>query len=346
MNNLIQTAFCIGIYLWSNGMSGSTIIVDHGGSYQVTFYPDGADCHAASTFTAPKSPDVYSWIFPTGCFEYCRDIKDFPYLIGPIPSFDGGYEYDLNGNTIAAGVGVVPDLPIAQGLDGGLTLTLNNSFCNITTDFLDITSKECEECDDLINVTEVDKIEDPTGYVYYNIIDGVIQNPYNLPVTITLFSQHGSFIPAVISIPPSGVYSFANNPVMFIPFSPWSGSAFVEFVINTNGGGENKILCLGTVNVNMDALQGFTGGGIVEMRVIPNPVESAAQVFYSVEDLPEFTSGIIKLYSLSGSLINSQKVNDTQGQASFDLNGLASGTYVVVFFSQTQRLGQQILIKQ
>ena len=281
----------------------------------------------------------------TNCFTYCRDIKDFPYLIGPIPSF-GGYEYDVNGNTIAAGVGVVSDLPIAQGLDGGLTLTLNNSFCNFTTDYLDISTEACEECEDVVIVTEVEEINDPTGFIYYSIIDGVILNPYNIPVTVTLSSLHGSFIPAVISIPPSGVYSFANNPVLFIPFSPWSGSAFVEFVINTNGDGENKILCLGTLNVNMGALQGFTGGGIVEMRVIPNPVESAAQVFYSVEDLPEFTDGIIKLYSLSGSLINSQKVNDTQGQASFDLNGLASGTYVVVFFSQTQRLGQQIIIKQ
>lgn len=117
-------------------------------------------------------------------------------------------------------------------------------------------------------------------------------------------------------------------------------------LFNANGGDENKILCLGQLNLNMDALQGFWGGGVVEMRIVPNPVEGAAQVFYSVEDMPEFTDGIIKLYSISGSLIGSQKVNDTQGQTRFDLSGLASGTYVVVFFSQNQRLGQQILIKQ
>ena len=55
---------------------------------------------------------------------------------------------------------------------------------------------------------------------------------------------------------------------------------------------------------------------------------------------------ISKLYSLSSSLAQSKKVNEAKGQTRFDMTNLASGTYVVVFFSHDQRLGQQIIIKQ
>lgn len=314
---------------------------------QVTVRPTGADCEAVKTFTAPKSPDVYSWIFPTGCFTYCDDIKASPYVIGPIPEFNGGYQYDLDGYGIAGGVGVVSDLQFSEiGLIGGLTLTLNNQFCNITTDFLDITAEDCEECDDFVQITEVDKIEDPTGFVYYNIVGGVIYNPIGYPITVTLSSLHGSFIPSVIAIPPGGGFNFANNPVMFIPFSPLQGPVLLEYVVNINGGDESKIFCLGAMNVNMEALSGFTGGGIVQMKVIPNPVASQTQVHYVVEDVPEYNGGILKLYSLNGSLIQSKKVTETKGQTRFDMTNLASGTYVIVFFSHGQRIGQQIIIKE
>ncbi len=52
------------------------------------------------------------------------------------------------------------------------------------------------------------------------------------------------------------------------------------------------------------------------------------------------------MYSLSGSLVQSKKVHESQGQTSFDMTNLASGTYVIVFFTHDQRIGQQILIKQ
>ena len=55
---------------------------------------------------------------------------------------------------------------------------------------------------------------------------------------------------------------------------------------------------------------------------------------------------ISKLYSLSSSLAQSKKVTETKGQTRFNMTNLASGTYVVVFFSHGQRIGQQILIKQ
>lgn len=119
-------------------------------------------------------------------------------------------------------------------------------------------------------------------------------------------------------------------------------------LFNATVGGENKILCLGTTYANMEALQGFTGGGggVVEMRLMPNPAENSAQVHYVVEDLPDYNGGVIKLYSISGRLIESKKVTETKGQTRFNMTNLSSGTYVIVFFTHGQRIGQQILIKQ
>src|SRR5690625_4278202 len=68
---LSASADQLGTFTWSNGMSGQHIIVDHGGAYQVRFKPDNSPCEVKQTIVAPKSPDEFTWIFPTGCFDYC-----------------------------------------------------------------------------------------------------------------------------------------------------------------------------------------------------------------------------------------------------------------------------------
>lgn len=56
MIELTATGNQPGTYTWSNGMSGSTIIVDHGGPYRVRFKPEGAGCEAMATFQAQNLP--------------------------------------------------------------------------------------------------------------------------------------------------------------------------------------------------------------------------------------------------------------------------------------------------
>lgn len=70
------------------------------------------------------------------------------------------------------------------------------------------------------------------------------------------------------------------------------------------------------------------------------------KVKYEVINLPEFTGGAIRLYSLDGRLIATQQVIETRGRVRFDLSRLASGTYVVVFANESHRLGQHVLIKR
>jgi len=68
-----------GTYNWSNGMTGQTIYVNHGGAYSVTYTsPEG--CRATGFNQLPHSPERTLWIVPTGCYWLCMDNA---YLLGP-----------------------------------------------------------------------------------------------------------------------------------------------------------------------------------------------------------------------------------------------------------------------
>ena len=174
-----------------------------------------------------------------------------------------------------------------------------------------------------------------------------IENPYNYPITVNLSSDFGVFVPASLTIPANSYWFFTTDPIEFIPNQPLQGSVPVVYTVEgVIPGHPNEIVCEGYTQVDFMGLSGFNGGGMVQMTAVPNPVEHSTEVQYIVKDMPDYNGGIIKLYSLSGQLIGSQKVNQTQGRAHFDLSRLPAGTYVVVFFSHKQRLGQQILIKE
>jgi hypothetical protein len=155
--------------------------------------------------------------------------------------------------------------------------------------------------------------------------------------------------------------------------SPFVGGITIEYEVSGNTGGGNTIICQGFISIDPNQIGKLPGTGksngpekdgmnSVSMTVVPNPALAAAQVQYAVDDIPGFKDGTIKLYNLSGALVQAQKVRGTKGQTRFDINGhafghvsdlifdliqnLASGTYVVVFFNQSQRLGQQIIIKE
>jgi hypothetical protein len=247
---------------------------------------------------------------------------------------------------------VVPDLPLFSLPPGGLTLALDNGYCSTVTDMLNVTElPACAPCEDVnVKPARFTAVDDGTGFIYYEVVAGGIQNPYSFPVTVTLSSPEGTFSPASLTLPPVSSIDFANDPIDFIPFNPIVNGITVEYDVTGNPGGGNIILCQDFISIEQGAFSKLPGNGkskgFIKMTVVPNPTQAAAQVQYVVDELPGFKGGTIKLYSLSGSLVQAQKVRGTKGQTRFDLNGLASGTYVVVFFNQGQRLGQQIIIKE
>ena len=174
-----------------------------------------------------------------------------------------------------------------------------------------------------------------------------------MPSTVQLSSPQGSFTPGFVSIPASSTYIFNTNPVTFIPDNPGQAVVDISYTFYKNG---NQVICQDYLTINLDQLQakepgtrksaGNAGEFEMDMRAIPNPAHHTTRVEYAVDNPKEFQRGTLKLYSLSGHLVESRTVNQAQGQARFDLSNLSSGTYVVVFFEGGRRIGQQMLIRE
>ena len=75
------------------------------------------------------------------------------------------------------------------------------------------------------------------------------------------------------------------------------------------------------------------------MLLLPNPAHHIAQVGYTVHDMPEYSGGTVKLFGMDGRLLAERQAIEPEGMVTFDLSGLASGTYVVVFLSDTCSFG-------
>ena len=108
-----------GTYLWSNGMTGKTIYVTHGGAYSVT-YTTAAGCSATGYVQAPHNPERTLWIVPQGCYKICASLN--PYLLAPLGVYEQ-YEWFVNGWTSQSGNNnFVPNQMVNQSGDYQLAI--------------------------------------------------------------------------------------------------------------------------------------------------------------------------------------------------------------------------------
>lgn len=128
-----------GTYNWNNGLTGATVTTFAGGPYQVTF-TDQYGCISRNSITTPKDPNVYMWIFPTGCF--CKLQGKEPFIVGPLPVFNK-WNYSLNGAPILSGINsVVANYTITAA--GFYNLTLYNGYCTVTSDTMFYNDGPCK----------------------------------------------------------------------------------------------------------------------------------------------------------------------------------------------------------
>lgn len=60
-------------YNWSNGTSGTSTIVNHGGPYRV-WATNIWGCKSSADVDVPIEPAAYFWRFPHGCYSFCPDM--------------------------------------------------------------------------------------------------------------------------------------------------------------------------------------------------------------------------------------------------------------------------------
>lgn|GEM_PF-1666806 len=332
-----------GWFTWSDGQEGESIFVDHGGAYRVSFQPDEGPCSVSQQLNVPKSPEQFSWIFPDGCFAYCR-TKNAPYVIGPLYEFDD-YHWNLDGTSQVSGTGLVSDYSILS--PGELTLRMDNGDCELTTDILDITyGIGCEADCQIEFKTATINIAQENPFSVYHII-GLLHNNYGQTLSVELSSLDGVFVQSPFAMNGNQALNFnAGNPLIFIPNSGFTGGfSQVDIRATANINGKREVICHEVYGLTFPNLNGNQNTQ-VEMSVNPNPAEITAEVLYKVDTPAGFDQGKMVLYNLSGALIETRTIKDSKGEVNFDLSRLASGNYILVFYHHNVRIGQQIIIKK
>ncbi|WP_276132478.1 PKD domain-containing protein [Polluticoccus soli] len=185
---ITATSSTTGTYTWSNGMSGNPITVYEGGPYKVFFQADNG-CEASAEIDVPKDPEVYLWVFPTGCKALCAEFFPFT-LYGPIIPFNR-WEWKEHSGTASWLVGTGLVSPYQVTGPGQYTLTLDNGYCSDESGVLDLTMiKDC--CDDVqLDVMNVQQVDD-NGKCRYDL-DVQINNPGPHDMDVWLSSSWGTF---------------------------------------------------------------------------------------------------------------------------------------------------------
>ncbi|MEG2070872.1 MAG: T9SS type A sorting domain-containing protein, partial [Bacteroidales bacterium] len=204
-----------GIYRWSNGKSGSTIHVDHGGPYCV-YYTNQNGCTVQSPdISVPHSPEYYFWTFPTGCYYFCTE--NLPVTVyGPVwfPIVEQWrWKWMRNGNFINGGStpsynenGLEPPLRIPKG--GVYQLSLANEFCDEITGNMNVTEVDCKKCNIQLTSEQQYEYYEEDKSVTLNI---TIEHPYTTDWNYSIQSLSGYPV-----LPSSGIlYNHTINQLIF-----------------------------------------------------------------------------------------------------------------------------------
>lgn len=347
--NLSATTGTPGTFNWSNGMSGANITTNAGGPYMVTFTNPGG-CTSTAQIDVPKDPEVYFWIFPKGCYEFCfKEKADGPFpILGPAPTISFNkwmwikdYAIDQTGN------GVVPNYTISQS--GVYQMGLNNGFCYKETKEMEVTIKECK-CAIRYDIKSI-KVE--TRPFCHYLVDMFIDNPYGSPIVVNIGSDAGLgiFVPGAVTVPPGG----GNFSLTFIPIG-FAGGSLEITLTSTNEKGD---ICKGIEKWN------FPGCGVIQSKdgdsdidlgsvtglkgnsllVAPNPTHDVTGLTYTfASETAQVRT--IEIYSLMGVLLEKHTPESQTGIWNVDLGRYAAGQYIVVMREDGVALAQKAIIVQ
>ncbi|MCW4469939.1 PKD domain-containing protein [Flavobacterium sp. MFBS3-15] len=329
-----------GTYTWSNGMSGEVITVFEGGPYMVTL-TNAAGCMSSHQVYVPKNPDSYLWVFPTGCYDFCKEL-DVATLIGPLPDFRY-WEWQESGNAIQSGHDS-PVTPYTVSGSGSYSLHLDNGMCSATSDIMDVSQESCK-CKIRYEVKKIGVKKE--GYCYYTV-DMYIDNPNGTPMSVTVSLDQGMGVvqPSTVVVPPGGA-TFSFN---VIPIYMTGGIYTIYLDSNVNDKGEK---CYNEFEVEFPPLceqsqsariaQGDTGIAVSSLMVVPNPVEDVADLHYT------YTTGKnakIEIYNLLGVLLESYVPDVISGAWKLDMGKYAAGQYIVVMKQDGEVIQQKHLVKK
>ncbi|WP_084596045.1 PKD domain-containing protein [Flavobacterium beibuense] len=338
---LEATASGPGTFTWSNGMSGSSIEVLAGGTYQVRFTNEFG-CSSTNQIVVPKDPSVHFWNVPSGCYELCEQLLSAGSLGGinmPFPH----WEWLFNNSTVDSGSYTsVNPLPLSGYGSGNYSLLLDNGYCKRVSDEVSIAIKDCRECEFRIRVKDI-KTEYDGRYCFY-IVYFDLYNPYSTPIQVTLSLPNGEgmFVPTSITIPPGS----SLQPVQMIPLNGFAGGTVMVYAETTIDGKP----CLNRFEIPFpDCAQGRPAAmedelNGYELVIAPNPAkENVSMNFTYLEKDSEKT---IQVYNLLGVMLESYTPAIQNGTWDLNTSRFPAGQYIVVMKENGNILMQKNLIIQ
>lgn len=314
-----------GVYNWSNGMTGTSIEVTHGGAYSAT-HTALSGCSAIGYIQAPHNPQRVLWVVPSGCYTVCGT-----YLLGPLGTYEG-YEWLVNGLTEQNGGGFVPEQHINTGGDYQLLLTQGCTFgSNIPHIVPDVEKCPPGPCGFKFDFASFEVITG--GFTYYLNID----NPTGTTQVINLssFYGYGTFVPAVHIL------------------NPGTNMVVVDFYVNgTFYPGANDLFvinghhCADMIPVTFSETH-WAGKNVqlATLSVSPNPATEITTVSFDIGSEYQHAQTLV-VFDVMGVQRHTQKVSGKAGETMLNISFLPSGTYVIVLEADGQRIATEKLIKK
>ncbi|RCU42116.1 T9SS C-terminal target domain-containing protein, partial [Chryseobacterium lacus] len=322
-----------GQYNWSNGQSGTTITVYHGGLYQVTHTaPSG--CIVSSEIMVPHDLESLMWIFPTGCYDVCLGDR---YIVGPIGDYNN-HEWQYFGNSQQDGPGFI--YPFWPQQAGNYQLMIDNGYCQFTsgTATLNPDPSKCKIRYECRIELHIEAIEPQEGGYY--LLYGIIHNFGSTSVTFTITSMngYGVYLPNTITIPAGGSYDFYANPLVFYPANGFSGGndAIVFTAIN----------CEVIHELDFSAMRGIKNPPVKTVlpsfTMSPNPARSMVTVRYNTGH-PEAKASMLLVHDAMGNVKFRKDLKSAEGEVQFDTSGWLQGVYIVTVVAPDKPLQGKLL---
>ncbi|MDR6969269.1 PKD repeat protein [Flavobacterium arsenatis] len=345
------TAFAngTGTYNWSNGAvatnnpdGSSSITVNEGGAYMVTFTNEGG-CSTTFQVYVPRSPKAYMWVFPTGCYSKCKDEEAF--LLGPILPMST-WSWLQDGTPDTSGSNSVPaDYPLTES--GTFNMQLNTGLCNFTTPSMSLSASDCVACSLGVEVREVKFVD---NHICLSMVTLIIHSNYGIDIQGSVVSNTNDLIinPGSITIVPGfNMFTFS-----VIPINGFNGGVTALSLIGTIMADGIIKNCVTPIDVDLRICnseqarpaalndteqQAISSKG--NIMLYPNPAQDKVNIRFETEH----GSGQVEVYDITGRLITSFEAAATQGVWELDLAPMATGVYVVVLRNGTEILMQRKL---
>lgn len=323
---------------FAGGITTSTIYVTEGGPYSAT--ATIGNCSSIAQLDVPKNPETYLWIFPSGCFNNCKN--DVANLIGPRAPFKyWAWSFDNVEDLFGNGTYVSPYQIHHSGV---YNLTLATNECVVTSAPLNYTEQTCDACK-IAKGSGVKEIREnrETPYCDFNVLLN-IASTYTTTQNFVLISPNQDFVIVPSSLPL--VPGSQNYWVQIIPLNGFSGAT--QLILETTINGK---ICQTIINFTIPSctdnnnsrtqVKEETIVSTDKISLYPNPTKEWVTLQFA-NTLKNVT---VTVYNLIGTKMHTFHTTD-QTAYTIDTRQFSTGMYIVVVETANGTTQQFKLLKE